>query len=165
MILTIDLVADAVSMAWRAAKRLQQSRRNLGKGLRLLLCAVGDVVGLEILGLGRARLRTVRSGSLDGRVAEVLNDDDSPAVALAEFEAAPAAPAGRPVDEHGAEIIGVRDAAALIANHRFWITRQLNPGSLRRRKVGSSSAAIGLHVQGVHLQEPRTGAVGSGVRI
>ena len=72
-------------------------------------------------------------------VAEVLDETDPLAVALAALEAVPApvGVAGRPVDERGAPMLNAREAAERIGKDRSWITRQLNSGSLRGRKVGS----------------------------
>lgn len=104
--------------------------------MRLLLSAAGDVVGVEVLGWSSRTADPSEVAVRVAGVAEVL-DEDPLAAALAELDAAPDVPAGKPVDEHGQPMLGVRAAAELIGKDRSWIIRQLNSGALRGRKVGS----------------------------
>lgn len=138
MNVTIDLVADAASMVWgdrsKGASKLVDVP---GKGVRLLLSAAGDVVGVEVLGWSGRTADPSEVAVRVAGVAEVLNESDPLAAALAELETAPDVPAGKPVDEHGQPMLGVREAAELIGKDRSWITRQLNSGALRGRKLGS----------------------------
>ena len=138
MKLEIDLVADAATFVWgdRAEGRSTVTEVP-GRGARLLLNAAGDVVGVEVLGWS---YRTADPSDVQVRVigvGEVLEDDDSLALALT----APASeivttPAGRPVDEAGMPMFSAPEAAAIIGQERSWISRQLNTGRLRGRKVG-----------------------------
>lgn len=138
MNVTIDLVADAASMVWgNRAKGASKVVDVPGRGVRLLLSAGGDVVGVEVLGWSGRTADPSEVAVRVAGVAEVLNESDPLAAALAELEAAPDVPAGKPVDEHGQPMLGVRDAAELIGKDRSWITRQLNSGALRGRKLGS----------------------------
>ncbi len=138
MNVTIDLVADAASMVWGdRAKGASQVVDVPGKGVRLLLSVAGDVVGVEVLGwTGRTADPADVAVRVAG-VAEVLDDDDPLAAALAELATIPAVSAGKPVAEDGQVMLSVREAAELIGKERSWITRQLNSGALRGRKIGS----------------------------
>jgi len=140
MNVNIDLVADAAAMVWgERAKGASTVVDVPGRGVRLLLSATGDVVGVEVLGWSQ---RTADPSEVAVRVAgaaEVIPDDDPLALALA---AAPAGPgpvtsAGRPVDDDGKPMLNVREAAELIGKERSWITRQLTSGALRGRKIGN----------------------------
>ena len=138
MNVTIDLVADAASMVWgERAKKGSKVVEVPGKGVRLLLSAAGDVVGVEVLGWSGRTADPSEVAVRVAGVAEVLNETDPLVAALAELAAAPNVQAGRPVDEHGQAMLGVREAAELIGKDRSWITRQLNSGALRGRKIGS----------------------------
>ncbi|SDP33640.1 hypothetical protein SAMN04515671_3776 [Nakamurella panacisegetis] len=138
MNVTIDLVADAASMVWgERAKGASQVVDVPGRGVRLLLSAAGDVVGVEVLGWSQRTADPSEVAVRVAGVAEILDDSDPLAVALAELDAAPQVPVGKPVDEHGQPMLGVREAAELIGKDRSWIIRQLNAGALRGRKIGS----------------------------
>ena len=138
MNVTIDLVADAASMVWgERAKGASKVVEVPGRGVRLLLSAAGDVVGVEVLGWSGRTADPSEVAVRVAGVAEVVNATDPLAAALAELAAAPNVWAGRPVDEHGQAMLGVREAAELIGKDRSWITRQLNSGALRGRKIGS----------------------------
>ncbi len=138
MNVTLDLVADAASMVWGdRAKGASKVVDVPGRGVRLLLSAAGDVVGVEVLGWSA---RTADPSEVAVRVvgvAEVLDVSDPLALALAELEAVPAVSVGKPVDERGQPMLGVREVAELLGKDRSWIIRQLNSGALRGRKIGS----------------------------
>ena len=137
MKVSIDLVADAASLVWGERTGGSTGVDVPGRGVRLMLSDVGDVVGVEVLGWSQ---RTTDPSDVTVRVTGVADvlDDDAP---LARALAAPASPVttrgGRPVDDTGQPMVSVREAAARIGKDRSWITRQLNAGTLRGRKIGS----------------------------
>ena len=140
MDVTIDLFADAAAMVW--GKRAVGASKTVdvpGRGVRLMLSEAGDVVGVEVLGWSARTADPSEVAVRVAGVAEVLANDDPLARALAAMAAAPPAtsPAGRPVDDDGRTMLSVREAAALIGKERSWITRQLNAGALRGRKIGN----------------------------
>lgn len=138
MNVTIDLVADAASMVWGdRAKGASKVVDVPGRGVRLLLSAAGDVVGVEVLGWSGRTADPAEVAVRVAGVAEVLDESDPLTAALAELQDAPDLPAGKPVDELGQPMLGVREAAELIGKDRSWIIRQLNSGALRGRKLGS----------------------------
>ena len=140
MNVNIDLVADVAAMVWgERAKGASKAVDVPGRGVRLLLSAAGDVVGVEVLGWSERSANPAEVAVRVASVAEVISDDDPLALALA---TAPAGPvpfthAGRPADDDGKPMLNVREAAELIGKERSWITRQLNSGALRGRKVGN----------------------------
>lgn len=141
MNVTIDLAADAAMMVWGQRARGRSVVVDVpGKGVRLLLNDAGDVVGVEVLGwTERAGAPAEVALHVDGATAaDVLAEDDPLALALstAATDVAPTG-AGRPLDEQGQPMISVREASELTGKERSWLTRQLNAGKLRGRKVGS----------------------------
>jgi len=140
MKVTIDLVADAAAFVWgERAKGASTTAEVPGRGVRLMLSAAGDVVGIEVLGWSARTADPSEVAVRVAGVADVLAEDDPLARALAGGLTAPVSTssAGRPVDDGGQPMITVREAAQIIGRERSWITRQLHAGALRGRKIGN----------------------------
>ena len=136
----IDLVADAASMIWGDRTGGSSTLADVpGRGVRLLLNAAGDVVGIEVLGWSQRAGDPANVGVRVTASAEVLAPNDPLAAAL--NHPGPAIPAvtaaGRPVDENQSPMLTLREAAEQIGQDRSWISRQLNAGKLRGRKIGN----------------------------
>ncbi|PZS27960.1 MAG: hypothetical protein DLM58_18045 [Pseudonocardiales bacterium] len=140
MNVTIDLVADAAAFVWgERAKGASATADVPGRGVRLMLSAAGDVVGVEVLGWSERTADPSEVAVRIAGVADVLAEDDPLAVALAGGLVGPVSTstAGHPVDDAGQPMITVREAAQIIGRERSWITRQLHAGALRGRKIGN----------------------------
>jgi len=140
MNVTIDLVADAAAFVWgERAKGASTTTDVPGRGVRLMLSAAGDVVGIEVLGWSGRTADPSEVAVRVAGVADVLTDDDPLALALAGGLITPisTSSAGRPIDEAGQPMITAREAARIIGRDRSWITRQLHAGVLRGRKIGN----------------------------
>jgi len=140
MNITIDLVADAAAMLWGTrGKGMSHTVDVPGRGVRLFLSSTGDVVGVEVLGWSQ---RTADPAEVAVRVtgaAEIVDESDPLAQALAALSVGgPKVDfAGRPLDDSGQPMMNVKEASAVIGRERSWITRQLNAGALRGRKIGN----------------------------
>ncbi len=133
----IDLVSDAATLQWAprtsGASRLVNTH---GRGVRLLLNEAGDVVGVEVLGWSR---RTHEPADVQvhihtGESAEVAPDDDPLVVALNAAQTHTDL-SGRPL-EAGVAMLSLAEAAAALELERSWLSRELNAGRLRGRKIG-----------------------------
>lgn len=90
MNVTIDLVADAAAFVWGdRAKGTNTTADVHGRGVRLMLSAGGDVVGIEALGWSQRTTEPPEVAVRVAGVADVLTEDDPLAQALAAAQAAP----------------------------------------------------------------------------
>ena len=159
MKVSIDLVADAASLVWGERTGGSTGVDVPGRGVRLMLSAAGDVVGVEVLGWSQ---RATDPSDVVVRitgVADVLDDDDPLAMALAASAAPVTTRDGRPADDSGQPMVSVREAAARIGKDRSWITRQLNSGTLRGRKIGNEWWTTDQWIEDyLHARTTRLGA-------